>query len=257
MGQPDDLARAVAECRERWALTPDGALPHRFGHVETVRMRDGTPAVLKLDPELRADALEWFSGHGGVRVLAIDRERGAALMERVSPGTRLVDSGLDDEAATAAAAGVMAAIWRPAGGAFPHVREWGESLGGRPGAVFAELCDSMGEEVVLHGDLHHENILRADERGWVAIDPKGVVGEREYETGALMRNPIPVMHERRTFERRADQLAEALGLDGARIRAWAWAQAHLAAVWAVADREDAGYWLAVADLLEPLARIHR
>jgi streptomycin 6-kinase len=254
MGQPDDLARAAAECRERWGLTPGGALPHRFGHVETVRMRDGTPAVLKLDPELRADALEWFSGHGGVGLIAIDRKRGAALMERVSPGTRLVDSGLDDAAATAAAAGVMAAIWRPAGGAFPRVREWGEPLGGRPGAVFAELCDSMGEQVVLHGDLHHENVLRSGDHGWVAIDPKGVIGEREYETGALMRNPAPVLQEPRTLERRADQLAEALALDGARIRAWSWTQAHLAAVWSVEMGEDPGYWLAVADLLEPLTR---
>jgi streptomycin 6-kinase len=112
----------------------------------------------------------------------------------------------------------------------------------------------MGEAVVLHGDLHHENILRSHEQGWVAIDPKGVVGEREYEIGALMRNPIPVLHEPRTLERRADQLAEALGLDRARIRAWSWAQAHLAAAWAVEDGEDPAHWLAVAERLEPLTR---
>jgi streptomycin 6-kinase len=252
MGQPEALARAAAECREQWGLTPDGAFEHRYGHVEPVRTHDGAPAVLKLGPAVGLAALEWFAGRGGVRLLAVDREREAALMERVSPGTRLVDAGLDEESATAAAAGVMAALWRPADGAFPHVREWGEPLDGRPGAVFADLCDSMGEEVVLHGDLHHENILRSDAHGWVAIDPKGVVGEREYETGALIRNPIPVLHETRTLERRADQLAEALGLDGARIRAWSWAQAHLAAVWAAEDGEDPGYWLAVAERLEPL-----
>ena len=245
MGQLDQVAQAVVECRERWGLTPDGAFPHRYGHVEPVRMRDGTPAVLKLGPPA---ALEWFSGRGGVRVLAVDRERGAALIERVLPGTRLVD----DEAATEAAAGVMGALWRPGAG-FPSVREWGEALDGRPAAVFAELCDSMGEEVVLHGDLHHENILRSAD-GWVAIDPKGMVGEREYETGALLRNPMPVLHETRTLERRADQLAEALGLDGVRIRAWSWAQAHLAAAWAVEDGEDPAYWLAVADRLAPLMR---
>jgi streptomycin 6-kinase len=149
---------------------------------------------------------------------------------------------------------VMAALWRPAGGAFPHVREWGEALEGRPAAVFAELCDSMGEEVVLHGDLHHENILRSDERGWVVIDPKGMVGEREYEAGALMRNPVPVLHDSRTLERRADLLAEALGLDGARMRAWSWVQAHLAAAWSIQDGEDPAHWLAVAERLEPLTR---
>ena len=244
MGQADDLAQAAAECRENWGLRPDGKLPHRHGHVEPVRMRDGTPAVLKLGPDLHLRALEWFAGNGGVRVLAVDRERGAALMERA--GAPLVDSGLGDEAATAAAAEVMAALWRPGDG-FPHVSKFVESLTGRPAAVFAELCDSMGEEVVLHGDLHHENILRS-ERGWVAIDPKGVIGEREYETGAFIRN-----HESPTFARSADQLAEALGLDRERIRAWSWAQAHLAAAWSIEDGEDPAHWLAVAERLEPLS----
>jgi streptomycin 6-kinase len=254
MGQLADLAQAAAECRISWRLRLDGAFPQRYRHVEPVRTRDGTGAVLKLGPpedrewQRELDALEWFDS---VRVLAVDRERGAALMERLLPGTRLLDADLDDEAATAAAAGVMAAIWRPAGGGFPSVREWGRALGGRPAAVFADLCDSMGEEVVLHGDLHHENILRSED-GWVAIDPKGVIGEREYETGALIRNPIPVLHETRTLERRADQLADALGLDGARIRDWAWAQAHLAAAWSAENGEDASYWLAVAERLEPL-----
>jgi streptomycin 6-kinase len=114
---------------------------------------------------------------------------------------------------------------------------------------------ATGRERSSSGDLHHENILWSDERGWLAIDPSGVVGEREYETGALLRNPMPFLldrpHPGRVLERRADQLAEALGLDGGRIRAWAWAQTHLAAAWSVQRREDPRYWLAVADLLEP------
>jgi streptomycin 6-kinase len=69
-----------------------------------------------------------------------------------------------------------------------------------------------------------------------------------------MRNPMPVLHETRVLERRADQLAEALGLDGERIRTWAWAQAHLAAAWAVDDGEDPSHWFAVAERLEPLTR---
>jgi streptomycin 6-kinase len=120
------------------------------------------------------------------------------------------------------------------------VREFVTALDRRPAAVFAELCDSMGEEVVLHGDLHHENILRSGD-GWIAIDPKGMVGEREYETGAFIRNHVSA--------RCADQLAEALGLDVHRIRLWAWVQAHLAAAWSIEDGEDPAHWLAVADRL--------
>jgi streptomycin 6-kinase len=238
MGQLDERAWAIAE----WGLTPDGTYAHRYGHAEPVRTRDGTPAVLKLGPTV---ALEWFSGRGGVRVLAVDRDRGAALIERL--GAPLVD----DEAATAVAAEVMGPLWRRGSG-FTHVSEYVESLTGRPAAVFAELCDSMGEEVVLHGDLHHENILRAGD-GWLAIDPEGVIGEREYEAGAFLRNPLTVLHDTRTLARRADQLAEALDLDGDRIRAWAWAQAHLAAAWSIENGEDPGHFLAVAERLAPLS----
>ncbi len=145
---------------------------------------------------------------------------------------------------------------RAAGLAFPSVREWGEeSLRAAEAAVFAELCDSAGEAVVLHGDLHHENILRSGD-GWVAIDPVGVVGEREYEVGALMHNPWPGLLDLpdpgRVLARRLDILTERLELDGSRLRAWAWATAVLSAAWSVEAGEDPAHPLACAELLEPL-----
>jgi streptomycin 6-kinase len=128
------LPDLVAECHERWELVGDGAFTDEFRyvelrHVEPVRTRDGTAAVLKLAPNPGGElaALEWFSGHGCVRVLASDRARGAMLLERALPGTPLRDLvAHDDEAATAAAADVMAALWRPApaGHRFETVREW-------------------------------------------------------------------------------------------------------------------------------------
>jgi streptomycin 6-kinase len=225
--------------------------------------------VLRLGPPdehefaVELDAAEWFSGHGTVRVLEIDRPRGALLLERALPGTHLRALWPDDEeAATAAAAGVMRALWRPPelGHRFPTVQHWGRLLepGSRATGVFRELCDSMDEPVVLHGDLHHDNVLRSGYDNWVAIDPKGVVGEPAYETGALMRNPWPglldVPNPARVLRRRADQLSELLGFEVARVRSWAYAQAVLAAVWSVSDGEDPSFPLAVADLLEPLTR---
>jgi streptomycin 6-kinase len=252
----------AAECRRHWGLTGDGGrFPAARHHVERVRLADGTRAVLKLgppgDPELdqELDALEWFAGRGGVRVLNLDRARGAALLERAIPGTQLraLVPEADDEA-TAAAAALMRELWRPppAEHRFPSAREWGRALDGGAAGAYAELCDSMGEQVVLHGDLHHENVLR-DGDSWIAIDPKGVVGEREYETGALLRNPsselLDLPHPRRRLARRADQLAELVELDRARIGASAWTQAELAAAWAAEDGEDRAYWLACAELL--------
>ena len=260
-----DLAR---ECRERWELVGDGTFPDTFRyvelrHVEPVRTRDGAAAVLKLAPNVSGElaALEWFSGHGAVRVLAADPARGAMLLERALPGTALRElAAHDEEAATAAAADLMGALWRPAPAdhRFETVREWGEDLEGRAAGLYAELCDSMGEPVVLHGDLHHDNVLRSGRDGWLAIDPEGVVGEREYETGALLRNPWPGLldlpHPGRILRRRADQLAEALDLDLERVRGWAYAQAVLAGVWFEQDGHDPAFMRACADLLEPLTR---
>ena len=247
---------------ERWRLVNDGSFTRYRRFVEPVRRADGSAAVLRLAPPDELDAAEWFSGHGVVRVLEIDRASGALLLERALPGTHLGSLvPLRDEEATAAVASLMPVLWRPPdeGCSFPGVREWGESLvpGSRAGGMYSELCDSMGEVVVLHGDLHHDNVLRSGD-GWVAIDPKGVVGEPAYETGALLRNPFPglldVPSPGRLARRRVDQLCQLLGLDAARVRGWAYSQAALAAAWAVEDGEDPSFWLAVADILEPLTR---
>jgi streptomycin 6-kinase len=100
----------------------------------------------------------------------------------------------------------------------------------------------MAEQVLLHGDLHHENILAAEREPWLAIDPKGVVGEPAYETGALLRNQLSVVLEAsrpgKIMERRVDQLSHELGIDRARVRGWGLAQAVLSVWW---DIEDFGH----------------
>jgi streptomycin 6-kinase len=244
---------------ERWQLVSDGTFPHNYSHVEPVRRSDGSEAVLRITPSsLDLDAAEWFGGHGAPRVLEIDRSLGAVLLERVRPGTTLVDE--PEDAVVGAACDVMRALWRaPSGCAFPSVRDWGRSLaaGTRAAGVFAELCDSMADPVVLHGDLHHENVLRADD-GWLAIDAKGVVGEPAYELGALLRNPKPQLLASSDvtglLRRRAEALCEALGFDVSRVLGWAFAQAELSAAWSVEDGEDPAYALAVAERLAPLTR---
>jgi len=104
--------------------------------------------------------------------------------------------------------------------------------------LYAELCATQGPTRLLHGDLQHYNVLRDDERGWLAIDPKGVVGEVEYEVGALLRNPgeLPdVLANPATIERRVSTLSSRLGLDADRVLRWGFAQAVLSAIWLVED----------------------
>jgi streptomycin 6-kinase len=191
------------------------------------------------------------------RLLEAEPAEGALLVERLVPGTPLTALN-DDDAATEVAGQVMRQLWRPLppNHAFPSVAKWAaglerlrEQYGGSTGplpadlvvraeALFRELLDSSAEPVLLHGDLHHENILAAERAPWLALDPKGVAGEPAYEVGALMRNPR--LQPAAVLIRRATILAEVLGLDRARLLAWSFTQAVLSAWWSVEDRGYGG-----------------
>lgn len=264
----------------RWGLTLGPAFGGlSFNYVAAAHLADGSPAVLKLGvprAELgtEIDALRLYAGRGACRLLDADEARGALLLERLEPGETLATLD-DDEAATAIAAGVMAGLWHdpPAGHRFPRVEDWAADLaelrpqfaGGtgpfparlveRAEGLFAELLASQAPAVVLHGDLHHYNILAAGRAPWLAIDPKGVVGEPAYEVGALLRNPLDLPEWpdlRRTLARRADQLCEALDLDRRRVLGWATAQAVLSAWWMYEEdgpNDGVRRWVAVAEEL--------
>ncbi len=100
-------------------------------------------------------------------------------------------------------------------------------------------------------------MLSAQRRDWLAIDPKGVIGEPVYETAAMLRNPLPELlswpHPKRTLARRIDQLSDQLGFSRQRIHAWGVAQTVLSAVWSLED--DGTGWepaIACAQLLSEL-----
>jgi streptomycin 6-kinase len=104
--------------------------------------------------------------------------------------------------------------------------------------AYEHLASSQGSTMLLHGDLQHYNVLFDHDRGWTAIDPKGVVGELEYEVGALLRNPIEqpeLFTNRATIERRLEILTTLLPLDHMRTLQWSFAQAVLSAIWDVED----------------------
>lgn len=274
------LPALVAEYAQRWDFSPGSPFSLSFNYVIEVTCGDGSLAVLKLacpqhEFETELDALRLVDGQGASRLLAADSEERAMLLERVVPGTDLTALALeDDESATSIAATVMRRLWRPlpADHSFPTVDVWGRGFarhraahegtaGQLPAArfeqaekLFDELCGSAGEPVLLHGDLHHFNILAGAREPWLAIDPKGLAGEPAYETGALLRNPWGILtgmpNPRRLLRRRIDQLSEELSLDRDRIRGWAIAQAMLSAVWSAEDNDgDRAFAVACADLL--------
>jgi streptomycin 6-kinase len=120
--------------------------------------------------------------------------------------------------------------------------------------IYSDLCATQRNPALLHGDLHHYNVLSDHRRGWCAIDAKGVVGELEYELGAALRNPIDrpdLFATLDAVERRLEQFGLALGLDVSRARGWAFAQAVLSAIWSVEDGQaaEAGAALTLARAL--------
>ena len=179
------------------------------------------------------------------------------LLEGCEPGASLVTVD-DDVEATAIAARVMEWLWRsaPPGHPFPFVSDWARGLarlrrryGGGTGplpaglveeaeALFARLVPSQDEPLLLHGDLHRANVLSARREPWLAIDPKGLVGEPAYDAASLLREPSQLLEAPRPsviLERRLEQLSADLGLERARLRGWALAQSVLAACWSLED----------------------
>ena len=97
-----------------------------------------------------------------------------------------------------------------------------------------ELCAAAPATVALHGDLHHDNILRATRDDWLAIDPHGLAGDPGYEIGSLLFNPDP--HNRdpaltALVPRRVEQLADELAMPVERVVAWGFVKAVLSDVW--------------------------
>ena len=226
--------------------------------------RGDTPVVLKV---LTEPGDEWwsgevagaFEGRGMTRVY--EHAGGALLLERLRPGQPLtrVAIGESDAEATSILASLVAAMSPgPAPRHSPNVEVWVDgfdryvlsgdrriesTLVAEARDTFVELAESQRDVRLLHGDLQHSNVLLDAERGWLAIDPKGVIGEVEYELGAILRNPVErpdLFTDRATIERRVDQLAAELRLDRRRIVRWAFAQAVLSAIWEIEDGGSSG-----------------
>ncbi len=264
-----NLPALIADCEKRWGLTVKRPFPNlSYNFAATAVRADGTEVVLKIgvpNPELltEIEALRLYDGRGIVRLLDADPEQGIMLLERLQPGTPLVTVE-DDEEATAVAAQVMQNLWQPAppSHSFPTVEKWAQGMvklrrefDGGTGpfppqlvetaeSLFAELLATQAEPVLLHGDLHHWNILRAQRAPWLALDPKGVVGEPAYEVGAWLRNPIDRITDwpdlKRMQARRIDQFVERLGVERERLVGWGIAQAVLSAWWSYEDGGHVG-----------------
>lgn len=256
----------------RWGLVPDGpAITTHAAHLLPV-LRGGEPAMLKLshevDERLGGVLMEWWNGEGAARVLARDAD--AILLERATGPASLADmarQGQDDEACRilcAAAEKLHAPRPQPLPELIP-LKQWFQDLepaAARHGGVLERsaqamrlLLDDPRDVGVLHGDLHHGNVLDFGPRGWLAIDPKGLLGERGFDFANIFLNPDlsdpsrPVATAPGRFERRLDVVAQAAGLERQRLLLWILAWAGLSASWFLGDGDPrAAIGLQVAEL---------
>lgn len=276
------LPAILAACAERWSLTIQEPFKLSYNYVAPATRDDGTLAVLKVGcphSELFSEmaSLKLFAGDGVCHLLESDHDLGATLLERVLPGAPLTRTAMDDdERATAIAIDLMRNLWRPTPDtrAFPTVSDWAKGIarhrerfdggtGPLPSRLVEEaedcfhwLLESTTNPQLLHGDLHHDNILSATRAPWLIIDPKGIVGDPGYELGTFLYNPWPGLMEMpdpaRVIARRVDQLAEGLGMERARVRGWGLAQAVLSACWSIDDEQDWRYTMTCAGYLSAL-----
>jgi len=271
----DSLPEVIGACERHWHIVAGTPFDLSYSYVAPARNARGEEFVLKVcagGPEFRSEieALRAFADGAAVRLLDYNVDVGALLLERLSPGRTL--ASLDrDEDATRIAAQVMRELWRPLppNSSFPTIAEWSGGLrllrarfdggtGPFPRALvetaeslFRQLLLGSEPPVLLHGDLHHFNILSAARRSWVAIDPKGLAGERAYEAGALLRNPdVRLSTDARVQQRRLDVLHDELALDRDRMLGWGDAQAVLSAWWSYED--SGGGWESAITCAETL-----
>ena len=220
---------------------------------------DNLDVVLKIqwphrESEHEAEALEIWTGNGAVMLLDSDPEVHAMLLERCMPGSHL--STLDGNEALDVLIDLLPRLWVSGDAPIRTLTEeaawWHENLeewSQRAGHPFSqqlldaalealrELPASQGDQVLLHQDLHPDNVLAATREPWLAIDPKPLVGEREFSIAPIVR-AYELDHTERSVRQRLDRLTAELSLDRERARSWAMAQT---VAWAV-DGGEADPW---------------
>jgi streptomycin 6-kinase len=250
----------VQTVAERWSLTlGDPYEQGAAGYTVRAETGDGTPVVLKLvhphrESEHEADALEAWAGDGAVRLLDRDETGNVLLLERCEPGTPL--SSLDQDAALDVLIELLPRLWIRAGEPFHTLSDeaawWASYLPADPDhdarlldaalAAIRELTPTQGEQVLLHQDLHGENVLASAREPWLVIDPKPLVGEREFAVAPIVRS-FELGHTKRDVLYRFDRLTAELGLDRERARGWTIAQTVAWSSSASHPRDGVAEWL--------------
>lgn len=257
----DHLPNHVAQLANTYGLSNLKPVNNLSYNYVLSGFQGSQPIILKLCLDIdgfkrEAAALMAFLGFGVVEILS--ENNGLLLLECAVPGISLKSYFPEnDDQAINITANVIKRLHKapiPSIHAFPHIKHWLEALDGdleiplqtlqKSREIRDKLLKTAKPDVLLHGDLHHDNILQNGE-DWLVIDPKGVIGEPAYEVAAFIRNPIPELLNHadapNIIHNRITRLAGLLELPSQRILDWCFVQAVLSWVWAIEDGCDNTY----------------
>lgn len=232
---------------------------------------DNKPIILKLGLDddaltLEASSLQAFAGFGGMKVLLA--QKGFLVLEKAVPGISLKSyfpsKDNDSIEITCNIINVLHQAPIPKTSKFPNIHDWLKRLDHdtsnknlknylhKARDIGDQLLATAPDSVLLHGDLHHENIIKHGDN-WVVIDPKGVIGEPAYEIATFIRNPIPELLKSRNIARiinnRIAYFAYKLKIKPERIKGWCFVQAVLAWVWILEDGGNEKHFRSLVEIL--------
>ncbi len=273
-----DLPSQLQTATKQWDLSLAEPMLLSYNYVISAVRNGVEPVVLKIGfPNLEftseMNALRFFNGDGCVTLLEADEVHNMMLLERLQPGVMLAEQD-DDEANTRIACDVMSRLWRPSppDRFFIKLTDWfaelsnvrlkfAGSTGPFPRSIFEKvekilpgLFTSSTPACLIHGDFHHFNILSSG-TGWLAIDPKGVIGNPEYDCAPFLINPVPNLAYQpdavRVTSRRIAIMSEQLGFSREIIRDWGLCHAVLSGYWDLTENgTGADYALACAAMIQ-------
>ncbi|WP_299086818.1 aminoglycoside phosphotransferase family protein [uncultured Metabacillus sp.] len=250
----------IKHCEEKWELKIQPPYELSYNFVAPAVRVDGSKVVVKLVVpgdegfQNEVEALKHFNGQGIIRLLYEEAEKGIMILEHVSPGDKLASIENDDEA-TLIMAQVMKKLWKsPPNNTsiqtlfqrekdFQNIR-----LNHKDGVgpitktmlmeaeeIFSRLTSTMKDLYLLHGDFHHYNVLSVNQKDWIVIDPKGLIGEREYDVIQFLLNKLPDDQVEQLIEKRINILVEHLHLNKERILLWGYCHSILSLYWDIED----------------------
>lgn len=263
----DQLPKLIDHATHLWGLSDLTPIPNMTWHyVALAHSKQFGPVVLKIaaDASITGQeriALQHFADHGMVDVCAHDSEHHMLLLAQAVPGTTMKSTYLADQKTAinhyANLVKRMSEITPSAANEFKTVAQWLEVFdrvnasqlpdGYHQWAVSTSkaLVSNLDDSRLLHGDLHQDNVIQQDD-SWIAIDPKGVIGETAFEVAAfdyIHAIELGQPDWQQKFEGRTQQMASALNIDHQRLVQWILVRLLMGASWMIEDQGDPTHFI--------------